>query len=61
MKKTSRIIACIMLAAAAVFVWYALHHPESSWPWSNPISFTLYGIYLVIMIVLLIAPFKKKE
>lgn len=60
MKKVSRIIATIMLVVALGFFIYAINHPELSWPWSNAITFTIYGIYLLIMIVLFIAPFKNK-
>ena len=56
----SRIIASIMLVIALGFIVYAINHPELSWPWSNAITFTIYGIYLLIMIVLFIAPFKNK-
>ena len=59
-KKLSRIIATIMLVLAVVFWWYALNHPEGSFPWSNTVTFSLYGVYIVAMIILYIAPFKKK-
>lgn len=59
-KKKSRIIAMIMLVAAAVFVLYALNHPEGSFPWSNAITYTLYGVYLLVMLVMAAAPFKRK-
>jgi uncharacterized membrane protein YkvA (DUF1232 family) len=58
-KKISRIVAIVMFALALVFVWYALNHPESSWPWSSTITLILYGAYIVVMIVLFVAPFKK--
>ena len=60
MKKISRIIATIMLVIALGFIVYAINHPELSWPWSNAVTFTIYGIYLLIMIILFIAPFKNK-
>ena len=58
-KTTSRIIGSVLLLAALGFLWGALHHPEWSWPWSNTISFALYGGYALVTIVLLIAPFKE--
>ena len=61
MKKTSRIIAGVMLAVALVFCGYAIHHPELSWPWSNGVTFTLYGIYTAVMVLLFIAPFKSRK
>lgn len=60
-KKTSRIVGAILLAGAIVFFLYALNHPEASFPWSNTITYTLYGAYLVVTAVLLLAPFRKKE
>ena len=60
MKKLSRIIASIMLVIALGFFVYAINHPELSWPLSNAITYTIYGIYLLIMIVLFFAPFKNK-
>ena len=42
----------MMLAAAVAFFIYALNHTEQSWPWGNEVTFTLYGIYGVIMLVL---------
>ena len=59
-KKYSRIIAAIMLVIAAIFIFVALNNPQASFPWSNTITYILYGIYVVIMVVLFIAPFKKK-
>lgn len=61
MKKTSRILASVMLVAAAVFFWYAWNHPEASWPWSNTVTYGLYGVYALVMVVLFVAPFKRKS
>ena len=58
-KKTSRITASVMLIVAVGFLWYAFQHPEGAWPWSNTVTFTLYRVYVVAMIILFIAPFKK--
>ena len=60
-KKYSRIIAAIMLITAIVFIFIALNNPQASFPWSNAITYILYGIYVFLMIVLFIAPFKKKK
>ena len=50
-----------MLIFAVAFVLYALNHPEASFSWNRyMISLGLYIIYLVVMIVLFIAPFKKQ-
>lgn len=59
-KKVSRCIALVMLIVFLLFLVFALTHPEASFPWENTISYTLYGVYLVLMIVLFIAPFKNK-
>lgn len=60
-KKTSRIIAAVMLATAVVFLIFAFTHPEGSFPWSNKVTYTLYGIYVAVMVILFIAPFKKTK
>lgn len=59
-KKTSRIIALFMLIIAIVFIIFALNNPQGSFPWSNTVTCLIYGAYVVAMLVLLIAPFKKK-
>ncbi|MDD3241042.1 MAG: hypothetical protein PHW47_13400 [Lachnospira sp.] len=59
-KRVSRVIATVMLVISVIFLWYALNHPEGSFPWSNTVTFILYGVYVLIMIFLFIAPFKKK-
>lgn len=51
-KKVSRIIAIVMLILAVVFLWYAVNHPEGTFPWSNTLTFILYGVYIIVMIVL---------
>ena len=60
-KKISRIISAVMLAAAVLFFLYALNHPEVSFPWGNAITYTLYGVYLLVMVVLAVAPFERKR
>lgn len=57
-KKISRIIGMIMLVVAIIFLVFALSNPQASWNWNNTITYTLYIIYLVVMIFLLIAPLK---
>jgi len=61
MKKTvSRIIGLVMAVIAIVFVVFALNHPEMSFPWSNTFTWVLYGLYAIVMAVLIIAPTKKE-
>lgn len=59
-KKTSRIIGIVMLVLALTFIIFAFNHPEMSFPWSNTISYLLYGVYAIVTVILLIAPTKKK-
>lgn len=60
-KKSSRIIGIVMLVVAIAFVVFAFSHPEMSFPWSNTITYLLYGIYGIAMVVMFIAPFKKRK
>ena len=59
-KRISRIIGLTMLIIAIVFIMFALNHPEKSFPWSNTITWLLYGVYFLVTVVLLIAPKMKK-
>ena len=61
MKKTCRIIAGVMLLVAIGFAFFALNHPESAFPWSNTVTYFIYGIYALVMVVLLIASFKDND
>ena len=58
-KSISRIIGLTMLIIAIVFIMFALNHPEKSFPWSNTITWLLYGVYFLVAVVLLIAPKMK--
>ncbi len=60
-KRISRFIACTMLVIGVVFLAIALNNPQLNWPWNNIITRLLYFAYLVVMVVLFIAPFKKKK
>ena len=46
-------IRIFMLLFAAAFIAYALFHPETSFPWSNTITYTVYGFYLAVAVILL--------
>ena len=59
-KSISRIIGVIMLIVAFVFIMFALNHPEMSFPWNNTITWLLYGLYILVTVVLFIAPKMKK-
>jgi hypothetical protein len=60
MKITTKVIGLLMMLVAIVFVIFALNHPEMSFPWSNNITYTLYGVYALVTLILLIIPRKKK-
>lgn len=60
-KRKSRIIGFIMLIVAVVFMFFAMRHPEMSFPWNNTITYSLYIVYLVVMIIMFIAPFKRNK
>lgn len=59
-KKLSRILAAIMLIAAVGFLLFAFVHPELSFPWGNGVTYFLYGLYALMVVVLFLAPFQKK-
>ena len=64
-KSTSLIIGGVLAALAVCFVVYAAGHPEASFPWSNWITFMLYGAYVWLLMKFLVdIPFlsaKRKE
>ena len=59
-KNVLRIAGLVMVVIAIAFVVFALNHPEMSFPWSNTITWILYGVYALVTLVLLITPAKKK-
>ena len=58
-KRTSRIIASIMLIVFIIFISYALNHPEGFFPLMLEITYLLFALYIGVMIFLFIAPFKN--
>lgn len=60
LKKVSRITAGIMCVIAVAFFMYAINHPEAGFPWSNSVTYAIYIIYLLVMLLLFIAPFGRK-
>jgi len=60
-KKWLRILGAIMLIAAAGFFVFAITHPTASFPWSNAVTYTIYGVYLLVTVVLLAAPVKQRQ
>ena len=59
-KSASRIVGLVMLIIAIAFIVFALNHPEMSFPWNNTITWLLYGLYVLVIVVLFIAPKMKK-
>ena len=53
-KSTSLIIGAALVAIAVCFVGYAAGHPEASFPWSNRITFMIYGVYIWFLLKFLI-------
>lgn len=58
-KINSRMIGLGMLILVIAFVLFALNHPEASFPWSNTITYGMYCIYVLIMLLLLAIPRKR--
>ena len=58
MKKVLKTIGWVMVAALIAFVAFALGHPEASFPWSNGVTYTIYGLYIIVTLGLLILPRK---
>lgn len=59
-KNVSRIIGLVMVVIAIAFVVFVLNHPEMGFPWSNTITWVLYGLYAIVTVVLLITPAKRR-
>jgi uncharacterized membrane protein len=59
-KSASRIVGLVMLIIAVAFIMFSVNHPEMSFPWNNTITWLLYGLYVLVTVVLLIAPKMKK-
>ena len=45
-KKKSLVLGMILVFIGLCFIAFAVTHPEASFPWSNRITYMLYGIYL---------------
>ena len=61
-KATSLMIGAFLAAIAVCFVSYAAGHPEASFPWSNRITFMIYGVYVWLLLKFLVdIPFLSKK
>ena len=47
------VISTLMALFAIAFVVYALGNPQASFPWSNAITYTIYFVYLVAMVLVM--------
>ena len=43
-------IGLAMILIGIIFIFYALNHPEASFPWSNNITYIIYMAYLILTI-----------
>ena len=59
-KKTLKIVGILMAVIAIALIAFAVTHPEMSLPWSNTVTYALYGLYAMVTVFLLIAPIKNK-
>ena len=60
-KLTSLTIGAMLTAIAVWFLGYAAGHPEASFPWSNRITFMIYGAYVWLLLKFLVdIPFLTK-
>ncbi|MDB7831671.1 hypothetical protein [Intestinimonas butyriciproducens] len=61
-KRVSLTIGTILLIIAFFFIAVAVNHPEAAFPWSNRVTFMLYGAYIWLLFKFLIAiPFFKQQ
>ena len=61
-KSTSLTIGVVLAVIAVCFVRYAAGHPEASFPWSNRITFMLYGVYVWLLLKFLVdIPFLSRK
>ena len=59
-QKKSRILAYMMLFFGIGFFLFALTHPTASFPWRIEITYFIYIVYILSMVVLFIASHQKK-
>ena len=61
--KISFIIGVVLLTIAGIFVAFAMQHPELSFPWSQRVTYMVYGAYMWLLFKFLvdIPVFRKKR
>lgn len=57
------IIAVLLTLIALAFFWFALQHPEMSFPFSLRTTFIVYTIYIIVTVLLYVIGIllKKRE
>ncbi len=55
-KQHCRLLGLVLLGLALIFVGVAVTHPEFSFPWSNGVTYSLYGLYVLVMVLCFAAP-----
>lgn len=50
-KNVSRVISFVMFLGMIIFIMYSLSHPEASFPFSLAVTYTIYGLYIALMIL----------
>jgi len=43
--------SAVIFLAATGFVIYTHNNPQASFPWSNTVTFSVYAVYIIVMIV----------
>ncbi len=56
MKNRYAIFGIILVALGLIFIAIALTNPQMSFPWSNWVSYTLYGFYIVYTVLVFCMP-----
>ena len=60
-KTVCRLVGAAMLLFAALFIVFAFQNPQASFPWSNEVTYGIYFVYLVVMVLLLASPFGSRR
>lgn len=60
-KRRCRIVALAMLFLAVGFFAYAITHPTASFSWNNAITYFIYVVYFLVMVVLFVVSFSKRR
>lgn len=56
-----RLISIVFVTAALLFILYALHNPQLSFPWSNFVTYTIYAVYGLVTGILCGLTFKYRK